>query len=132
LRMFGLSRDSAVSAYRQFLNCDGAVEWSPDRISLQPVLASATINGAAQAVQIPKRAGLTLEELIAEACRRFEVVPERLHSPIRDPYVSKVRAWIAHQAVTRHVCSLSAVARTLKRNESTLREAMRAHPREIE
>jgi transposase-like protein len=51
---------------------------------------------------------------------------------VRDRFLTKVRAWIAHQARERGIASLAAVARELGRDESTLREAMRLHENEID
>jgi hypothetical protein len=51
---------------------------------------------------------------------------------LRDGYLVKVRAWIAHQAQERRIATLAAVARELERDEATLRYAMRAYPTELE
>jgi putative transposase len=73
-----------------------------------------------------------LQELIAEACGRFEVERAQVESPLRNPYLTKVRAWIAHQAVSRRVANRSQVARALGRSEGTLRAAILRYPNELE
>jgi REP element-mobilizing transposase RayT len=73
-----------------------------------------------------------LQDLIDEACRRFEVEREALTSPIRNRYLTKVRAWIAHQAGKRGIAGRSDVARALGRSEGTLRSAILRYPDEIE
>jgi putative transposase len=73
-----------------------------------------------------------LQSLIDEACTRFTVEREKLSSPIRDRYLTKVRAWIAHQAGVRGIAGRSEVARALGRSEGTLRSAVLRYPKEIE
>lgn len=135
LSMFGDTPKGALRAYQAFLTLAGAECWAP-HVSVnsheQVVLGSdefiKRVNGESPA---PKRRQ-RLDELIAEACRRFEIEPGALDSPVRDCHLSWVRAWIAYQAITRRVASLAAVARALARDESTLREAMRRFAGDLE
>ena len=130
LQMFGSERSRAVAAYRKFLDCapaeicatpTGISSWhAPERDPLNP-----PSRGSASGRQ-------ALPDLIAEACRRFNVDSQQVNSPVRDVYLVKVRAWIAHQAAIRGVATLSAVARALGRDEATLRYAIRAYPRELD
>ena len=135
LGMFSADRARAISAYQVFVGSAADTEWA----------GSMSSNGGDEAVLGDKEfvarlrndasspvVRQSLTELVSEACRRFQVEPDHLKSSIRDPYLTKVRAWIAHQASERHVATLAAVARTLGRNEATLRYAIRAYPREIE
>lgn len=131
LAMLGPNRTSALQAYRRFLDCEEAANWTPDQMD-DPKPFNGAVVSFEPRTAIRRADRCTLEELITEACRRFEVTIERLGSPVRDPYVSKVRAWIAHQAVNRQICGLSAVARALGRHESTLREAMSRYPRDLD
>jgi hypothetical protein len=48
-----------------------------------------------------------------------------LTSATRAPQIIKARAWIAQQATSRGIATLSAVARALGRDRATLRHAMR-------
>jgi hypothetical protein len=73
-----------------------------------------------------------LRDLIAEACARFEVTHQQLVSPVRNRYLTKVRAWIAQQAGTRGIAGRSEVARALGRSEGTLRFAILKYPNEVE
>jgi putative transposase len=138
LAMFGAERGSAQSAYAKFVGGDAAADWSPPVNSRGSQLAVLGDDGFGQRAaadsltRMPARSGVSLADLIAEACRRFETDAQRLTSPVRDRYVTKVRAWIAHQAHHRGVATLAAVARALGRDESTLRQAMRLHKTEIE
>ena len=138
LAMFGADRGGAQLAYLKFLGCDAALDWSPpvdSRGSQLAVLGDDAFHQRAEAVSPTMKSAqdpARLADLIAEACRRFEIDVERVASPVRDRYVTQVRAWIAHQARQRGMASLAAVARALGRDESTLREAMRLHKVEIE
>jgi putative transposase len=118
LSMFSADRARAVAAYCSFLGSEPGHDWSPpDDQALRPpkLLVRGSREGVGRA---------TLEDLMAEACRRFDVDPSSLSSPLRDARLAKVRAWIAHQARVRHVASMAAVARQLGRDESTLRQAI--------
>ena len=70
---------------------------------------------------------MTLEQLIAHACRLHGVEISELASGVRYHSVSRARAWIGHEAVAQHIASLSAVARYLNRSESSLRELVARH-----
>jgi hypothetical protein len=73
-----------------------------------------------------------LDDLIAEACRRFALTLEQLATPRRDRYLGKVRAWIAHQAALRGVANRSEVARALGKSEGTLRAAIQRYWTELD
>lgn len=131
LSMFGMDPVSAIRAYLEFLGAREAQEWEPAMMSADPALVAPLKDEFAPRSDYRPKDAATLDDLIDEACRRFEVTRERLESPVRDRYVTQVRAWIAHQAVSRYICGLAAVGRALNRDESTLREAMRIHAREV-
>ncbi len=138
LAMFSADRRRGQSAYRAFVGCGDDVLWRPpvDKSGNQlAVLGSDEFSQRAQKLSVapkPSMATGSLTDLIAEACRRFEVDSARLAAPGRDRFLTKVRAWIAHQSRDRKIASLAAVARELGRDESTLREAMRLHKNEVD
>lgn len=135
LGMFSENRTRAVAAYQKFLQCPATLTWEPAMATNGTnvgVLGGDEFLARIQAATVRPRTGQSLQDLIAEACRRFEIDGERLRSPMRDAYLVKVRAWIAHQAGTRRVATLASVARALGRDEATLRYAMRAYPGELE
>jgi REP element-mobilizing transposase RayT len=126
LAMFGSTRSRAVAAYDAFLADEPTVDWGA-------IVANAS--GSSDVLDLdlrlmrerpfaPMAPRQSLDELIDEACCWFKVASSRLDSPIRDPVMSKVRAWIALQARERGIATLSDVARKLNRTESTLRQAM--------
>jgi len=133
LSMFSTDRARAISAYCSFLACEQLEVWVPAEEKERPASRESerSISNAQKTLRKEDAPG-NLTKLIAEACRRFDVNPENLASPLRDPYLTKVRAWIAHQAKVRHVATLAAVARQLGRDEATLRQAIRTYPNEIE
>jgi putative transposase len=134
LSMFARDVDDARCSYRKFV----------DSPSDEPWIATMASNGGGELVvgselfrarvlkQAHPRARQSLDELITEACRRFDVDEARLLSPVHDAYLAKVRGWIGFQAGKRGIASLSAVARALHRNEATLRYAMRRYPADME
>lgn len=75
------------------------------------------------------RAAESLEQLILRHCEAFHVRLEDLTSPRRDRRLAHIRATIAHDAISRRVSSLAAVARRLNRDESSLRECLDRHGR---
>jgi REP element-mobilizing transposase RayT len=130
LGMFGSTRSRAVAAYDQFLADEPIVDWesivagtsgSSDELDLDLRLMR-------ERPFKPMAPRQSLDELIGEACRLFMIASNRLDSPVRDPVISKVRAWIALQARERGIATLSDVARRLNRTEATLRQAMREWP----
>lgn len=134
LNMFGGDRRRAVAAYLDFLSADVPESWEP---SDSPTQSNRTADNDGSIARIPispheGRRRQTLNELIAEACQRFEIEAAELDSPVRNAYLTKVRAWIAYQASLRGVANRSAVARALGRTESTLRHAIQMYPLEVE
>jgi len=135
LNMFSDNRARAIAAYQGFLQSAVAPSWEP---SMATNSADSAVLGTDEFLARVRpetsrlRSKQSLPGLIVEACRRFEVDVERLHSPLRDAYLVKVRAWIAHQAGDRRIATLAAVARALGRDEATLRYAMRTYPAELE
>ncbi len=135
LGMFAGDRQRAIFRYLEFLDGEIDDRWASTMASNGgkfEVLGSDAFVSRMGARKAPPGCRQTLDALIDEACRRFKVERAELDSPARDKYLSKIRAWIAHQAGVRRIATLSAVARTLGRNEATLRYAIRAYPGEVE
>ncbi len=131
LGKFGQKRTAAIRAYEAFM--------SPDHDQMaEPFPEGAFIFGSDEfiarirGVDRETRSKQELLGLVDEACRRFQVTPERLASTMRDGYLTKVRAWIAHQARVRSIASRSAVARALGRSEGTLRSAILRYSGELD
>jgi putative transposase len=131
LSMFHQEYGHAVAAYRRFV--EGAVglapasplsECHPDD---RRILGSDRFLTRVLGPSWKPRPRQTLQELIEEACQQFGVSDALLFSPSRLRQVTRVRAWIAHQALLRRIASLAAVARALGRNESSLRDSVKRH-----
>jgi putative transposase len=135
LSLFGSTRRTAIAAYREFVAApaDPALVLSDSTWNKTAILGSEEFIARVRAASEPlKKCPVTLEEIVREACARFEVAPEKLLSRVRDSYLSQVRAWVAHQAVKRNATTMAGVARYLGRDESTLREAIKVHAAEVE
>jgi putative transposase len=127
LREFGSTRECAVAAYRAFLADRASPEWTA-KLEIGPDAADALGDEhfiSRSLAPVAQTTRQTLEELICEGCGRFMVTEGLLVSPVRDPVLSQARCWIALEARKRGIATLSAVARRLNRDESTLRQAMR-------
>jgi len=134
MNMFSPDCRRALAAYREFLLCEPAEDLEGklgERRDRVGVLGSDAFIAKVRNASVP-RARQSLGELIQEACKRFDVEDHALNSSVRDSYLTKVRAWIANQAVKRRIAPLASVARTLGRDESTIREAIRKYPIEME
>ncbi len=133
LRLFASERADAVAAYLEFIDapCDDSLESIDSRFALRKLNHEEKTPDTAPATG-RIRVCQCLDDLISEACSRFEIEKEALNSQLRDAYLVKVRGWIAFQANKRRVATLAAVARALSRDEATLRYAMRAYPEDIE
>ncbi len=130
LDMFGQTREKAIAAYLEFVRSEDALDWKPPKEGECEEAQQPSPKKTASASRARSKANL--DELIAEACRRFEVSLEQLQSPARDQFLAKVRGWIAAQAKQRRITSLAEVARALCRDEGTLRYAMRTYPEETD
>lgn len=125
LSMFHTEYGRAVDAYQKFMD-EPPGEWSGspfERLNSNDrrVLGSDDFiaRSLAGSCHSPPRA--TLDEIVEEACRRFSVTEAELTSSSRRQCVTRVRAWVVQQAIQRQAGTISAVARRLNRDESTVR-----------
>jgi putative transposase len=132
LVQFSSDRNRAVVRYRAFIDeippADVADELSTMETGA-PLLGKPEFLARHEA---PLATRATLESIVTDACRHFAVTPDELRSPIRTSRLVAARAWIAHTATHNAAATLSAIARELKRNESTLRAAIRKHAGTLE
>jgi REP element-mobilizing transposase RayT len=136
LATFASDRGKAIAAYLRFLEShDEEDSWLATMASNgggELVIGNEEFVARVMGKAAPRAARQSLFELIEEGCRRFAVSMDRLNSTLHDPYAARVRAWIAHQATSRRIASLAAVARALGRNEATLRYAVRRYCQGLE
>jgi REP element-mobilizing transposase RayT len=130
LRRFHSEREPAIAAYRRFIGGGDPESRSPleecnpnDR----RVLGDDRFLAKLLRESWCPRSRKSLDQLIADACRQFDVTLDALQSSSRQRQVTRTRAWIAHQAVTLRIASLSEVARRFGRNEASLRDSVNVH-----
>lgn len=130
LSLFHAERQQAIAAYDRFVHAGSTCLDSPlqqrnpndVRILGSDAFAAKLLGSAWR-----PRSRKTLDELLDEACEHFDITRQALLSTRRDRQLTKARAWIAHQALTLRITSLSRVAQTLARHESSLRASVKLH-----
>ena len=128
LRLLASDVDGARLKYRQLMNEPDSVDGDPalrrpDVIRNQILGDDAFLSRIRSARRAP-RSSKTLESLIEECCRNFNVTPEALVSASRDRHLSAARASLANEALAGDIASISAVARRLTRSESAIRHLL--------
>ncbi len=132
LSMFHAERSVAIAAYVRFVNEALAhpsipspfVERNPNDTR---ILGSNDFAAKVLGDSWRPRSRKTLEQLIDEACLQFAITESALLSPSVQRHLTRARAWIAHQAITLRIASLSAVARHFNRSEAALRQSIKLH-----
>jgi REP element-mobilizing transposase RayT len=111
--------------YLQFMNLPAAAD--PTTAPTEPPATGP--GGVAGLSRGNKETGIcqhrqTLHEIIDEAAARFDIAPAMLMAPTRARAANQARCWIARTALERGVASISATARAMGRDESSLRKAL--------
>ena len=132
LSLFASDRGRAIAAYRNFVDSPCGDSITPQLETRNLVIGSEKFIAQIQQDLPPRRDDRQLVALIDEACRRFEVDAAMLNSPVRSGHLTRVRAWIAHQAQHRGIATCAAVARALGRTEGALRHSIKKYRGEIE
>lgn len=132
LRLLAPRLESALHGYQTLITGTGAHESGlalpkPHRGQPQILGDDAFVARVMKAGKHPT-SGRSLEDLIAECSRRFNVSTDLLGSRSRARNLARARAWLGHQAVTDRVASVCAVARSLGRCESAIRQVMSRYP----
>jgi REP element-mobilizing transposase RayT len=130
LSMFHPDRLAAIDAYRRFVSGEHGSGRSPlaecnpsdTRILGSDEFASRLLGAGWQ-----PRSRKSLAQIVSEACMTYSVSASQLSSASREQRFVKARAWIAHQAILGRVASVTTVARTFGRNESSLRHALKRY-----
>jgi hypothetical protein len=131
LAMFDANRDQARQAYRRF------VEGEVGQHTVSPlqhcnandprILGSDTFVANLLGEAWRPKSQTTLDDLLADACLKFQITREVLTSTSRHRATTRARAWVAHQALTLRITSLAQVARAFGRDESSLRKSINVH-----
>ena len=129
LRLLAADVPASRRAYRQFMAEPGAPSWGTAPLTPNPenclVLGDNAFAARMGIATCRPRSAKTLDMLIAECCGRFHATPEALLSSSRDRALCTARAWLANEAVTGRVASISAVARRLARSETAVRQLVK-------
>jgi putative transposase len=123
LAMLHAERERAVAAYRRFVD-EGVAHPSPSPLldcNNDDVLGADDFMSKLRCEPWRPKSKQSFAELIAEACARFSVTEPALRSNGAQRTLTRVRTWVAHEAVSRRIASLSHVARHFGRAESGLR-----------
>ena len=127
--MFHSNRPQAVAAHNRFVDecVDAHSPLNECNANDRRILGSDEFAGKLLGDSWLPRSRKTLHQLIDDAAHKFSISHEALLSPSRQRHLAKARAWIAHEAISLRIASLSQVARLLQRDESSLREAVRRY-----
>ncbi len=125
LAMFAQTRANAHAAYCRFVDAAAASKLDESQLGAASVLGGEQFVASITVPAGGRQLKVCLADLVTEACATFEISEAMLISATRARQIVKARAWIAQQATSRGIATLSAVARALGRDRATLRHAMR-------
>jgi hypothetical protein len=131
LGLFAGRRDAARARYREFMGATATDRWGTG--ALIPNDKNGQILGSNEFVarvgSFPKSTATTrtLDDLFDECARKFQCTRNLLVSVSRDRRLSSARAWIACQAASSGIATVSAVAREMRRSEAAIRQLVRRH-----
>lgn len=130
LAMFHTDRARAIDAYQRFVsealrNCAVRSPLEDLNPNDMRILGGDNFTRRMLGKDWRAKAPKSLDQLAHEACAHFGVTMAQLKSSSRVAQLIAARAWITHEAVTAGIASISAVARHLERDESSLRRALR-------
>lgn len=128
LGLFHAEEQRARLAYAKFMKAgqaDGGCWTMPvPHAQERRVLGGESFLSRLPAVLPPLHLRRSLAELIERCCQHFNVSAQQLSSPSRSRHLARIRAIVAHLAVTHRVASLQAVAHQFGRDESSLRRGV--------
>jgi putative transposase len=128
LSMFASDTRAAHAAYLRFIDAPESDEdFEAFTTTDSRILGDASFVARFSAVAPVTVATQSLDALLVEACRVFGTTEREIRSDSRERTAVRARAWVASEAVSRRIATLSAVARALGRDRATLRYAMRQH-----
>lgn len=136
LGLFSPRRDAARARYAEFMGVVSADRWGSG--VLTPSDSNGQILGSDEFVaQVTRRSAnpmtpRTLENLFDECAQRFRCSRALLVSASRNRRISSARAWIAIEAASFGIATVSAVAREMQRSEAAIRRLMQRHSRRVQ
>lgn len=128
--LFASEQSRAIDAYRRFIGNALRAENSESPYDAAKcgdprILGSDEFARRLLGASWKPRSRMTLDELVQEASAHFSVNESQLVSARRNAKLVAARAWIVRRAVEEGVASISAVARRLNRDESSMRHALK-------
>jgi putative transposase len=131
LRMLGSQRDSARKAYLELIDEAGELQWGTGPLALRRDNSQILGDDDFVARVANRAAGRTecrtLEDLIGETGRKFNLRPELISSVSRERAVCAARAWLAQEAMTRRIATISAIAGRLGCTDTAIRRLIARH-----
>lgn len=131
LSLFAPRRDAARARYSEFMGTAATDQWGSG--ALMPNDKNCQILGSDEFVAHvgrlsarPRTPG-TLDDLFDQCARKFRYSRALLVSASRDRRLSSARAWLAREASSSGIATVSAVAREMRRSEAAIRQLMRRH-----
>lgn len=135
LDVLSSSRASAIEKYRAFMRTPPSCSWGTGELTLNPsesqILGDDEFAKRVKNVNWHPGSRKTLDVLIAECERRFDISLALLASSSKSHLLVIARAWLAHEAVSGRVATISETARRLSRTEGSLRQLMSRYPRDV-
>jgi putative transposase len=132
LNMLGSDPRKAVPRYLEWMNAADGTRWGEGILATNPanpqILGDDAFLKRMSAKAACGQAKVSMNELLAECCRRFNVAPEAIKSKSRSRHLSAARAWLSHNALTNSVATTTSIARELGRSEAAIRGLMIRHP----
>ncbi len=133
--IFSTHHTTAIDKYQEFMgtppNCRwGTGDLTPNHTDSQ-ILGDDEFASRVAGYNWRPRSRKSFDTLIADCERRFSVSMELLGSPSKSHVLAVARAWLAHEAVSGRVATISETARHLNRTEGSIRQLMSRYPREV-
>lgn len=131
LGLFARRRGEAHVRYSEFMGTATTDQWGTG--ALIPSDKNGQILGSDEFVahvgrfSVSPAAARTLDDLFDECTRKFQYSRALLVSVSRDRRLSSARAWIAREAASSGIATVSAIAREMRRSEAAIRQLMRRH-----
>ena len=134
LEILSTRHATAVERYREFMSTPPSYNWGSGELTLNhsdsQILGDDEFAKRMTDAKWHPRSRKTLDALMADCERQFNVTMERLASPSKCRVLSVARAWLAHEAVSGQIATICETARRLNRTEGAIRQLMSRYPRE--
>lgn len=131
LALFSPHRTRAVALYRAFIDETPTAEVAAELAALEhgrPTLSSDEPPRKAGKPFTAGKATVSLDDLLEETGAHFGVTAEELRSGVRLARLVAARRWFVHSAIKAGAATVAEIARSLRRDESTVRKLLSRPP----